>query len=80
MQSIYGITLVGFMALAMPADAQTHGSHPHGTGTHPATPYASLEQRPIKALSTSKLQTCGRVEAWVWPYRLNSTAILARCM
>ena len=73
MQSIYGITLVGFMALAMPADAQTHRSHPHGTGTHPATPYAGLEQRTIKALSDQQIADlrAGRGMGLALPAELN---------
>jgi hypothetical protein len=67
------MTLVGFMALAVPADAQTHGSHQHGTGTHPATPYAGLEQRPIKALSDQQIADlrAGRGMGLALPAELN---------
>ncbi len=73
MRSIYGMTLVGFMAIAVPADAQTHGSHQHGTGTHPATPYAGLEQRPIKALSDQQIADlrAGRGMGLALPAELN---------
>ena len=73
MQSICGMTLVGFMALAVPADAQTHGSHPHGTGTHSATPYAGLEQRPVKALSDQQIADlrAGRGMGLALPAELN---------
>ena len=70
---MYGMTLVGFMALVVPANAQTQGSHPHGTGTHPVTPYAGLEQRPIKALSDQQIadMRAGRGMGLALPAELN---------
>jgi hypothetical protein len=73
MRSMYGMTLVGFIAFSMPAHAQTHGSHPHNTPTHPATPYAGLEQRPIKALSDKQVADlqAGRGMGLALPAELN---------
>jgi hypothetical protein len=72
MRSIYGMALVGFMALAGSADAQTHGSHPHSTHA-PSSPYAGLEQRLIKALSDQQIADlrAGRGMGLALPAELN---------
>lgn len=74
------MALVGLVALAAPAQAQTHGGNqhdsalPHGGQNHPAGPYSGLEQRQIKALSEQQIADlrAGRGLGLALPAELNS--------
>jgi hypothetical protein len=49
------MVLVGFVALGLPAHAQTHRAHSHGGAPASAVPYTGLEQRAVKALSDQQI-------------------------
>jgi hypothetical protein len=65
--------LAGLVALAGPAQAQTHGGHHHNGHTPPAGPYAGFEQRQIKALSNQQIADlrAGRGMGLALPAELN---------
>jgi hypothetical protein len=68
------ITLLGLLALAVPAQAQMHSGHQHNGPPHSAGPYSGFERRQIKALSDQEIADlrAGRGMGLALPAELNS--------
>lgn len=57
MRTVPALALAGILGLAaLPVAAQGHGGHHHAEGGEPATPYAGLDVRPVKALSDEQVE------------------------